>query len=84
MIDIEAVMADFAVRQAERQVQVAEEIQQLKTAILPRLQEAGIARVEIRFDGCGDSGAVEDCAWSASSTCAKTWARSRRLLTGRA
>ena len=62
MINIEAVMADFAVRQAERQVQVAEEIQQLKTAILPRLREAGIARVEIRFDGCGDSGAVEECA----------------------
>ena len=62
MIDIEAVMANFAVRQAERQVQVAEEIQQLKTAILPRLREAGIARVEIRFDGCGDSGAVEECA----------------------
>lgn len=62
MIDIEAVMADFAVRQAERQVQVAEEIQQLKVAILPRLQDAGIARVEIRFDGCGDSGAVEECA----------------------
>ena len=62
MIDIEAVMADFAVRQAERQTQVAEEIQQLKTVILPRLQEAGIARVEIRFDGCGDSGAVEECA----------------------
>lgn len=62
MIDIEAVMADFAVRQAERQVQVAEEIQQLKTAILPRLLEAGIARIEVRFDGCGDSGAVEECA----------------------
>jgi len=62
MIDIEAVMADFAVRQAERQMQVAEEIQQLKVAILPRLQDAGIARVEIRFDGCGDSGAVEECA----------------------
>ena len=61
MIDIEAVMADFAVRQAERQTEVAEEIQQLKTVILPRLQEAGIARVEIRFDGCGDSGAVEEC-----------------------
>lgn len=61
MIDIEAVMADFAVRQAERQVQVAEEIQQLKTAILQRLKEAGIARVEIRFDGCSDSGAVEEC-----------------------
>lgn len=26
------------------------------------MQEAGIARVEIRFDGCGDSGAVEECA----------------------
>jgi hypothetical protein len=61
MIDIEAVMADFAVRQAERQAQVVEEIQQLKAAILPRLQEAEIARVEIRFDGCGDSGAVEEC-----------------------
>lgn len=43
MIDIEAVMADFAVRQAERQTEVAEEIQQLKTAVLPRLQDAGIA-----------------------------------------
>ena len=62
MIHIEAVMADFAVRQAERQMQVADEIQQLKVAILPRLQDAGIARVEIRFDGCGDSGAVEECA----------------------
>ena len=62
MIDIEAVMADFAVRQAERQMQVAEETQQLKVAILPRLQDAGIARVEIRFYGCGDSGAVEECA----------------------
>ena len=62
MIDIEAVMADFVVRQAERQMQVAEEIQQLKVAILPRLQEVGIARVDIRFDGCGDSGAVEECA----------------------
>lgn len=61
MIDIEAVMADFAVRQAERQTHVVEEIQQLKTVILPRLQKAGIVRVEIRFDGCGDSGAVEEC-----------------------
>ena len=61
MIDIEAVMADFAVRQAERLTLVAEEIQQLKVAILPRLKEAGIARVEIRFDGCSDRGAVEDC-----------------------
>jgi hypothetical protein len=61
MIDIEAVMADFAVRQSERQTQVVEETQQLKKAILPRLQDAGIDRVEIRFDGSGDSGAVEEC-----------------------
>lgn len=73
MIDIEAVMADLAVRQAERQTEVTEEIQQLKTAILPRLQEAGIGRVEIRFDGCSDSGAVEECvclnAAGAALTC---------------
>ena len=62
MIDIEAVMADFVVRQAQRQTQVVEEIQQLKKAILPRLQDARIPRVEIRFDGCGESGAVEECA----------------------
>ena len=61
MIDIDAVMADFAVRHAERRTQVVEEIQQLKTVILLRLQEAGIVRVEIRFDGCSDSGAIEEC-----------------------
>jgi hypothetical protein len=60
MIDIEAVMADFAVRQAERQAQVARN-QQLKVSHSSALAEAGIARVEIRFDGCGDSGAVEEC-----------------------
>ena len=38
MIDFEAVMADFAVRQAERQTQVGEEIQQLKAAVIPLLQ----------------------------------------------
>ena len=54
MIDIEAVMADFAVRQAERQTRVVEEIQQLKTVILPRVQQAGIARVEPFAQGaCG-------------------------------
>lgn len=61
MIDFEAVMADFAVRQAERQTQVGEDIQHLKAAIIPLFQGAEIARVEIRFDGCGDSGAVEEC-----------------------
>jgi hypothetical protein len=63
MIDIEAVMADFAVRQAERQMQAAEEISS-SSRHSSALVEAGIARVEIRFDGCGDSGAVEECACS--------------------
>lgn len=62
MIDIETAMTGLATRQAERQTQVVEEIQQFKRTILPRLQDTGIARVEIRFDGCGDSGAVEECA----------------------
>ncbi len=35
MIDIDAVMADFAVRQAERKTEVAEEIQQLIWDDLP-------------------------------------------------
>ncbi len=83
MIDIEAVMADFAVRQAERQTQVVEEIQQLKTVILPRLQDAGIARVEIRFDGCGDSGAVEECA-CLDAACAGIPCPDETLLEGEA
>lgn len=62
MIDFQAVMADFAVRQAERQAEAQLELQHLKLAIIPPLQEAGVTKVEVRFDGCGDSGAVEEWA----------------------
>ena len=61
MTDFQAIMADFAVRQAERAAQAQSEIQRLKAAIIDPLRNAEIARVEIRFDGCGDSGAVEEC-----------------------
>ena len=64
MTDFQAIMADFAVRQAERAAQAQSELQRLKAAIIAPLRNAEIARVEIRFDGCGDSGAVEECVFS--------------------
>jgi hypothetical protein len=60
MNDFTILMADFAVREAERQSRVGEEIEQLKSVLVQCLQAAGIARVEVRFDGGGDSGAVEE------------------------
>lgn len=62
MIDFQAVMADFAIRQAERQAKAQLELQHLRQAIILPLREAGVTKVEVRFDGCGDSGAVEECA----------------------
>ena len=61
MVDFQAAIADFAARQAEREAQAHIEIQHLKRVVIPPLQTTGIARVEIRFDGYGDSGAVEEC-----------------------
>lgn len=61
MTDFQAALAEFAIRQAEREAQAQIEIRHLKSAVIPPLQSAGITRVEIRFDGCGDSGAVEEC-----------------------
>ena len=64
MTDFQAIMADFAVRQAERAAQAQSEIQRLKAAIIDPLRNAEIARVEIRFAGCGASGAIEECVFS--------------------
>lgn len=61
MTDMQAAMVDFAARQAERAARAAAELQRLKQAVIPHLREAGIARVEVYFDGYGDSGAVEEC-----------------------
>ena len=62
MTDFQAAIAEFAVRQAERDAREQIEIQHLKAVVIPPLRTAGIARVEVRFDGYGDSGAVEECA----------------------
>lgn len=61
MTDFQAAIAEFAVRQAEREAQAQIEIQHLKGVVIPPLRTAGIVRVEIGFDGYGDSGAVEEC-----------------------
>ena len=72
MVDMTQVMADFHERQAERALQAQTETEHLKQAVIGLLGAAGIARVEVRFeswvlqqtvpaDGCGDSGAVEQC-----------------------
>lgn len=61
MKDFAVVMAEFAIRQAERRLEVEQGIVRLKGLVLPALAAARIARVEVRYDGCGDSGAVEDC-----------------------
>lgn len=60
MSDYQTALADFASRQAERAARAEAELQRLKEAVVPPLRQAGIARVGIRFDGYGDSGAVEE------------------------
>jgi len=60
MTDFKVVLAEFSARQAEREAKAQIELQHLKLAVIPALRQAGIAKVEIRFDGSGDSGAVEE------------------------
>jgi hypothetical protein len=61
MVDMTQAMAEFHERQAERALQAQTETEHLKHAVIGPLGAAGITRVEVRFDGCGDSGAVEQC-----------------------
>jgi hypothetical protein len=60
MTDFKASLAEFSARQAEREAQAQVEIEHLKEAVIPCLRQAGIAKVEVRFDGSGDSGALEE------------------------
>jgi hypothetical protein len=60
MTAYQAALDDFASRQAERAARADAELQHLKQAVVVPLRQAGIARVEIRFDGYGDSGAIEE------------------------
>lgn len=61
MVDFAQTMADFTKFQIARAAQASTEIDFLKQAVLVPLRAAGIVRVEVRFDGFGDSGAVEGC-----------------------
>jgi hypothetical protein len=60
MTDFEKLMADYEIRRRAREVRIDIEIQHYKQAVIPLLAAAGITYVEVRFDGCGDSGAVEE------------------------
>ena len=60
MTNHQAALDDFASRQAERSARVDAELLHLKQAVIPPLRVARIATVEIRFDGCGDSGTIEE------------------------
>lgn len=61
MTDFSQTVIDFQKQEAQRVLKAQAEIDHLKQAILAPLADAGITRVEVRFDGCGDSGAVEEC-----------------------
>jgi hypothetical protein len=72
MTDFKQALARFSAHQAEREAWAKVELQRLKQAVIPALQQAGIAQVEILFDGYGDSGAVEEivCLDAADATLA--------------
>lgn len=61
MTDSQTATTEFASWRDQRAAQVDAEMQHLKQAVIPFLREAGIVTVEVRFDGYGDSGAVEEC-----------------------
>lgn len=60
MINQEIALSDFVSQQATRAALADSELQHFKRVVIPPLRTAGIASVEIRFDGYGDSGAIED------------------------
>ena len=67
MTAYQAALDDLASRQAERAARADAELQHLKQAVIVPLRQAGIARVEIRFDGYGNSGAIEEISGSSTS-----------------
>lgn len=59
MNDFSQLAADYLAGQAERSAIADQEIAAMKAVLLPQLAAHGIVTVEIRFDGYGDSGAIE-------------------------
>jgi len=59
MTDFSQIAADYLAGQAERDAAADLEIAALKATLLTLFKMHDIARIEIRFDGYGDSGAIE-------------------------
>lgn len=60
MTQIDQAIADFAKVQIEQRQRTTTRITELKRSVLAVLPALGIPRVEVCFDGSGDSGAVEE------------------------
>ena len=60
MTDFSQTMTNFSAQLSAHRRCVSSEIDRLKQAVLGPLADLGIASVEVRFDGYGDSGAVEE------------------------
>jgi len=58
-IDIAAIVASYFTEQAERNRRAEELRPANKTALFDALAAAGITQVVVTFDGCGDSGQIE-------------------------
>lgn len=52
----------WLIEDAKRRAAFAEEMAELKTNLFGTLASHGIVRVTVNFDGCGDSGQIEDIA----------------------
>lgn len=59
-IDIAAIVASYFTEQAERNRRAGELRPANKTALFDALAAAGITQVVVTFDGCGDSGQIEE------------------------
>lgn len=63
MNDFSQLAANYLAGQAERSAIADQEIAAMKAVLLPQLAAHGILTVEIRFDGYGDSGAIEETSF---------------------
>ncbi|QGY80789.1 DUF6878 family protein [Sphingorhabdus lacus] len=63
MNDFSQLAANYLAGQAERSAIADQEIVAMKAVLLPQLAAHGILTVEIRFDGYGDSGAIEEISF---------------------
>lgn len=53
---------DYAAWEAANRARTVDRIARLKLAVIPPLAGLSVTSAEVMFDGCGDSGAVEDIA----------------------